>query len=83
MGLEDLDLYVRRLDAPPANYGALQNQGILPEWSGPGYLYKYAVPPTNRSSIDKSNWKTACIFILDSPNPNPLNCSNTFRRIGE
>ena len=64
-----------------AGYKALEHQGILPKWPGSGYLFKYSVPPTNKSDKDKSAWKTPMFYILDSNVQNPLNCTNTFKRI--
>ena len=67
---------------PPAGYRALETAGILPPWPGPGMLYRTACLPSNRSDIDRRNSKFPTVFILDSPNANPLNCSDVFRTVG-
>ena len=72
----------KRLSFPPAGYRALESAGILPQWSGPGTLYRTVCLPSNASDADRRNSKLPTVFILDSPESNPLNCSDVFKPVG-
>ena len=80
--LEKPQLQVHRLDDEPDGYQGLVDEGILPIWPGTGYLFKIVCAPAMRSDTDKKAYKTPILYLLDSPEVNPLNCSDVFKRIG-
>ena len=84
LSLPPQNLRVRtvRLENAPDEYLAKQAEGILPAWPGSGTLFRLQCFPSNRSSIDRRNWKMPTVFILDDSSPNPLNCTYVFKSVG-
>jgi hypothetical protein len=82
MPLENPKIQVLRLDNPPQSYLELEEEEILCQWPGPGRLFRVVCAPAHRSDTDRAAYKTPTVFVLDSEDPNPLNCTDIFRRVG-
>ena len=79
--LDECKVNYLRLDEPPAEYSSMVASGILPPWPGKGTAYQVACLPHYKSDTQKKNQRQPVIFVLDSPEPNQLNCSNVFKRV--
>lgn len=80
--LQEPQVEVLRLEKPTESYEELVQDGILPPWPGPGYIFRIVCAPAHRSDTDKSAYKTPMVYVLDEDITNPLNCSDVFKRIG-
>ena len=79
---EDIVVQFLKLTEPPAKYSELEEAGVLPVWPGSGTLFRITCAPSNKSDIDKRNWKFPTVFILDDSSLNPLNFSDIFKTVG-
>ena len=81
MRLEDPKITVLRLEQETEKFAELKAEGVFNEWPGPGFVFKMTCAPAHRSDKDKSAYKTPHIFLLDSADPNILNCSDTYKQV--
>ncbi len=78
----DLTVAVLKIETAPESYIEKEKEGLLPAWPGKGYAVQIKCPPSNKSDSQPSNYRNPVIFILEKEEPNPLNCSDVFKRIG-
>ena len=79
---ENIRVRFHRLYHPPPGYEEKEIAGILPAWPGTGTIIQLVCFPSNRSNNVRANWKWPTMFLLDSIEPNPLNCTDIFKRVG-
>ena len=75
-GLAYANVSYLRLENPPADYMSQEAAGILPPWPGKGCAFQVTCLPHYKSNTQKLNHRQPVIYVLDSPDPNPLNCSD-------
>ena len=80
-GLSDYQVSYLRLETAPADYMSKQAAGLLPPWPGKGCAYQVTCLPHYKSATQKINHRQPVIYLLDSSEPNPLHCSDRFKRV--
>lgn len=80
-GLSCYQVSYLRLETAPADYMSKQAAGILPPWPGKGCAYQVTCLPHYKSATQKINHRQPVIYFLDSSEPNPLHCSDRFKRV--
>lgn len=78
---QEMKVKYRVLRQPPPEYTELENAGTLPAWPGSRTLFRISCLPSNKSDIDRRNWKIPTVFILNNSTSNPLNCSDVFKTV--
>ncbi len=81
MRLEDPKIQVLRIEGETNKFTELIDEGIFQEWPGPGFIFKMTCAPAHKSDTDRSAYKTPHIFLLDSADPNLLNCSDVYKQV--
>ena len=81
MRLEDPKIQVLRIEGKTDKFTELVDEGLFEEWPGPGFIFKMTCAPAHRSDTDRSAYKTPHIFLLDSADPNLLNCSDVYKQV--